>query len=172
MSVGSHNQWSVLIERLKSRWSQCNIRHRLGVSREEIQLFEARYQVCMPLDMREFFTTVDGMGENEMDDDCFSFHRLCDVKSVPEELANFGGIPDYRKIMDTLPQPALWFVFADFLIYSAAFAIRLSAGGDGAPVVWIGDGTRHHIVANSFSSFLHIYLTAPDELGAGAIELS
>jgi hypothetical protein len=76
------------------------------------------------------------------------------VKSVPEELADFGGIPDYRKIAKTLPQPASWFVFADFLIYSAAFAIRLSAGRDDAPVLWIGDGTTHNVVANSFSSFL------------------
>jgi len=158
---------TALIERLKSHWSKSGVKIRPGVSPEQIEEFESRYKVCLPLDLREYFTAVDGMDEEVIDDDGFAFHSLQAVKSVPEELAHFSGIPDYTDIMRTLPDPHTWFVVIDFLISSAVFAIRLSSDAGSTPVRWIGGGTHHHVVAPTFSDVLETYLADPLRLSAG-----
>jgi SMI1/KNR4 family protein SUKH-1 len=158
---------SALIERLKSHWLHDQIRLRPGVSFQQIEAFESRYHVCLPPDLREYFTSVDGMDEGAADAEWFFFLPLEAVKSVPEELAHCGGIPDYTEIVRTLPDSHSWFVIVDFVIHSAVFAIRLSADVVPTPVRWIGDGTHHHVVAPSFSDFVEAYLAKPLNLGAG-----
>ncbi len=101
------------------------------------------------------------MEVGEMDLGMFSFLPLKAVKSIPEELAHAGGIPDYREIVRTLPEPNNWFVIVDYLISSAAYAIRLSTDRGDTPVVWIGDGTHHRVVATSFRGLLDAYLENP-----------
>jgi hypothetical protein len=118
---------TALIERLKSHWLKNGLKVRPGESPQQIEEFESEYKVRLPVDLREYFTAVDGMDEGEIDNDCFSFLPLQAVRSVPEELAHFGGIPDYTQIMRTLADSHSWFVIIDYMICSAVFAIRLSA---------------------------------------------
>ena len=109
-------------------WSQQGVRIRSGASIDRIERFESQYQIRLPTDFRHYLATVDGMDQGRMDENMFSFLSIDAIKSIPEELANFGGIPDYRDIVRTLPDPQHWFVIVDFLISSAVYAIRLSAG--------------------------------------------
>ena len=153
-----------LIERLKDFWSKEGVRIQPGASIEQIDAFESRYRVRLPSDLREYFITIDGMERWESDKNMFSFLPINAIKSIPEELANFGGTPDYRQIMRTLADPHRWFVIVDYLITSSVFAIRLSADVESSPVLSIGDGTCHWIVAPSFSGFLDRYLANPYEL--------
>jgi hypothetical protein len=63
--------------------------------------------------------------------------------------------------MRSLAEPLRWFVIVDYLIASAVYAIHLSAKDEPAPVLWIGSGKQHRIVAPSFSDFLEGYLANP-----------
>jgi hypothetical protein len=152
---------NALIQRLKGYWLQNGIKLKPGVTLQQIESFEARYLVRIPPDLRAYFATVDGMEEGETDPEVFSFLPLKAVKSIPEELAHFGGIPDYREIMLSLADPHHWFVIVDYIITSAVYAIRLSAVPENTPVLWIGSGKHHRVVAPSFSGFLEAYLANP-----------
>ena len=155
---------SALIKKLKASWTEKGIDLRPGVSLWEIETFESRYQVRLPHDSRAFYSTIDGIKEWETDPDHFSFFQLSKVKNVTEELAHFGGIPDYREIVLSLEESQRWYVIVDFLITSAVYAIRLSATDDPTPILWIGDGQNHRIVASSFSAVLEAYLANPHDL--------
>jgi hypothetical protein len=151
---------TALIERLKSHWSQSGIKVRPGVPPQQIEAFESRYQVSLPLDLREYFTTVDGMeDEDTFDSDMFSFLQLHAVRSLPDVLGEHGQISVHHEIMRSLPDPHRWFVIVDYLIGSALFAIRLSPIVESNPV--LGYCGPYQIVASTFSDFLEAYLTDP-----------
>ena len=135
-----------MIESLREFWSKQGIHIRPGASSEQIERFRSKYQVHLPSDFRRYLATIDA------------------IKSVPEELATFGGVPNYTAIMRSLADPHHWFVFVDYLIMSAVYAIRLFSGDESTPVLWIGDGTRHRVVAESFSVFVEAYLSNSDNL--------
>jgi hypothetical protein len=153
-----------LIDRLRAYWTGKGVKTRPGVSLQQVQSFESRYLSRLPPDLRAYYATVDGMEEGEADPDMFSVLPLKAVKAVPEELAHFGGIPDYREIVRSLAEPHRWFVIVDYLISSAVYAIRLSSTEEPAPVLWIGGGRHHRVVAPSFSGFLQAYLANPLDL--------
>ena len=155
---------AALIDRLRAYWMEKGIKTRPGASPQDVQLFESRYLVRLPSDLRDYYATIDGMEDGATDPDMFTFLPLRAVRAVPEELAHFGGIPDYREIVRTLAEPHRWFVIVDYLITSAVYATRLSATIEPAPVLWIGSGKHHRVVAASFSGFLGAYLTNPFEL--------
>ena len=155
---------ATLIERVRAHWMEKGTKTQPGVPLQQIHSFESRYLVRLPPDLRAYYATVDGMEEGEIDSDLFSFLPLKAVRAVPEELAHFGGIPDYREIVWTLPEPHRWFVIVDYLIRSAVYAIHLSATEEPSPVLWIGGGKHHRIVAPSFSGFLEAYLANPHDL--------
>jgi hypothetical protein len=154
---------TALIERLKNHWSQTGVKVRPGVSPRQIEQFESLHQVVLPLDLREYFATVDGIGdESTFDSEMFSFLPLQAVRSLPDVLGEHGQISAHHRIMGTLPEPHRWFVIVDYMIGSAVFAIRLSAVAETNPVL----GYRRHsqVVAPCFSDFLEAYLTDPWEL--------
>jgi hypothetical protein len=97
---------TALIERLKCHWLKNGLKVRPGESSQQIEEFESAYKVCLPVDLREYFTAVDGMDVAALDCDGFSFLPLQAVKSVPEELARFSGIPDYTEILRTFARTA------------------------------------------------------------------
>jgi hypothetical protein len=146
---------SDLIDRLTNHWLANNVRIKSGVPLDQIDL---------PPDFRGYFAAIDGMEQGETDSEMFSFLPLHSIKPIPEDIAQFGGTPDYTEIMKTLPDPDRWFVFVDYLLYSAVYAIRLSAPTESTPVLWVGSGRHHRVVASSFSGFVEIYLTNPHNL--------
>jgi hypothetical protein len=147
-----------LAERLRERWTSTGIPVRPGVRLEEIRAFESRYGVSLPSDLWDYFTTVDGMERWESDEEMLEFLHLEAVKSVPGELADFRGIPDYGNIVHTLPNAERHFVIADFMIMSYVYAIRLSDdASQETPVIWIC-GECHARIAGSFTEFGEKYL--------------
>jgi hypothetical protein len=137
------------------------VKTRPGVSLRQVESFEDSHLVRLPPDLRAYYATIDGMEEGEADPDMFSFLPLKAVSAVPEELAYFGGIPNYREIVKSLAEPHRWFVIVDYLLTSAVYAIRLSATDEPASVLWIGSGKHHRMAASSFSNFLEAYLANP-----------
>jgi len=114
------------VERLKGHWLDKRIRIQTSASLDQVKSFESHYQVCLPQDLRDYFTTVNGMEKGEIDGNCFLSFPAGGQEHTGE-LGQFGGIPDYTQITRSLPDARRWFVIVDYLICSAVYAIRLSA---------------------------------------------
>lgn len=149
---------------MKKHWVSIGETVRPGASPDAIESFSTAYEISLPQDLCDYFRTVDGMEETETDNLLLHFFRLSAVKPVIEELAQVGGVPDYRPIKKTLADPERYFVFADYMIGSHVYAIRLSPDKSAAtPIIWIC-GSRWRVVAATFSEFGEKYFANPDEL--------
>jgi cell wall assembly regulator SMI1 len=147
-----------LIRRLQDYWVRNGIQLRSGAATKQIDSFEDRYSVQLPVDLRHYFEAVDGMDRGDADTNMFSFLPLEHVRPVTEELAHFRGIPDYRTITKTLPEAEHYFVIIDYMIWSAAYAIDLNRTNQIGGIIRICNGTSYFEVAKSFSEFLELYL--------------
>lgn len=142
---------------LKNHWLSQRIEINPGVSREELNAFESKYQVSLPSDLRDYFLKVNGMAEGVSDDALIRFWSLNEVKPIPEEAPDFSD-PSYIQEAETL------FLFADYCIWSHAYAIRLSSDSESpSPIIVIGGETPVRMF-ESFSDLVSNYLCDPDRL--------
>lgn len=120
------------------------------VTAEQVVVFEKRYGVQLPGDVREYFEEFNGseLGSGgPMDDQLLAFWHLSEVRPLSEEL------PD-----SSIPQADRYFVFADHSIWVHAYAIRLSSDpSESTPVVVVYDAAVGE-VAPSMSAFFERYL--------------
>ena len=113
-----------ITEQLISYWQANNIAVVRGNTEAEIGEFESRHHVLFPPDMRDYLLHVDGMSQyhpDYQDNRGFSFWSLRKIKTVIEESDKLIGLS-----YDPLEIRSL-FIFADYLDWSWAYAIRLSA---------------------------------------------
>lgn len=141
---------------LKNHWLSQGIEVNPGVSKEELTAFESKYQVSLPADLRDYFLTVDGMAQGVTDDALIRFWSLNEVKPVPEEAPDYSD-PSYIEDAESL------FLFADYCIWSHAYAIRLSSTEASNAIIVIGDETPTRMFG-SFSELVSNYLTDADLL--------
>jgi hypothetical protein len=128
-----------------------------GVSNEELTAFESKYHVSLPSDLRDYFLSVNGMAEGVSDDALIRFWSLNEVKPIPEEAPDYDD-PAYIQDAQSL------FFFADYCIWSHAYAIRLSSSSEASnPVIVIGD-EKPTLMFDSFSELVSSYLSDPDSL--------
>jgi len=130
-----------LLEELIRRWKEQEAEPRPGNSREAIRAFERREGVTLPDDFARYFEAVDGM--DHIDHEVFCFWPLERVEPAER---NWGGPPGYL-------------VFADFLINSTAYGLRVSGGTPGEVFVCADGGPK--LVASTFTEFLEKYLSDP-----------
>ena len=147
-----------IAERVRDFWHAHGASPRGGLSAEDIAAVETRLSVSLPADIVRFFRTVNGT--EGTCGDLFEAWSLDRVGAVPEVLAEHGGAPDYRRISQTLPNAAEYFVFADAMIWSQVLAVRVARGAT-TEVVWIS-GSSFASVAPSFETFWERYLAKPD----------
>jgi hypothetical protein len=148
------------IDRLIEYWRATGVYFRLGTSEQDIHEFEIIHGVILPHDFRDYVRHVGGMvSTGHLDDEMFSFWPLESMKNVAEDF--------YIPI--NMEQPQSYFVFADWMIGSQHYAIRLTPKpSDISPIVWMCE--QCYVVADSFSEFLQAYLDdresiiAPKEL--------
>jgi hypothetical protein len=135
-----------LVEELIKRWTDSGAAVRPGNARAHVIEFERAQGVRLPADLAEYFARVDGMDEGSCDEHCIRFWPLAEVKTVGEELddSRSAACRDY-------------FVFADYSIWTHAYAIRVDPGNE---VVVVG-GDEPIRVASSFTDFVGKYLTQP-----------
>lgn len=142
---------------LKERWSSQNVETNPGVTENDLKAFEPKYAVSFPSDLRDYFLTINGMAEGVSDVALIRFWPLNEVKPIPEA-ANDYADPSY------IPDAESLFLFADYCIWSHAYAIRLSSSCDASnSIVIIGD-ERPTVMFNSFSELVAEYLKDPDRL--------
>ncbi len=142
---------------LKTYWLSNGIEINPGVSNEELTAFESNYQVSLPSDLRDYFLTVNGMAEGVRDDALIRFWSLNEVKPIPETAPAYSD-PSYIEEAQSL------FLFADYCIWSHAYAIRLSFNRQASnPIIIIGEQTPTRMF-DTFSELASSYLRAPDSL--------
>jgi|SRR5262245_10879035 len=139
-----------IAESLRSNWLSSGIKINPGVSKATLQLFESKYEVMLPDDLREYFLLVNGIDINMTDEDLIRFWSLEEVKSISE------GASEYSD-QGYLPDPSSIFMFADYCIWSHTYAIRLSSCEERNDVYVIG-GKSPIILAGSFTEFVTLYL--------------
>jgi hypothetical protein len=147
--------------KLISYWKSQSLRIVPGVPEERIREFESKNRIILPADFREYFLSVDGMvqqGGHDCDPNGFAFWPLARVRSVVEECAEHSLAPP------ELPGWQECFVFADYLQWSWAYGIHLSADPSAVNRV-IHVGTFHpKVVAGSFTEFVDLYIRDAREL--------
>ena len=148
-------------KKLINHWTGQGLKIEPGVTRQDIHEFESKNGVTMPQDLRDYFQHVNGMAQdarNSCDKQGFAFWPLCQVKSVAEELA------DQSLDMPEIPNQDRYFVFADYLQRSWAYAIDFGAPStESAHVIHVGT-LKFKIVAESFDRFVDLYVRDAAEL--------
>ena len=156
MDKGS-NGFTSVGESLKRHWSSHNVEINPGVSKAELDSFQARHCVVLPEDLCDYFRCVNGMPPDVVDDGMIRFWMLEEVQSIPQ------GTPAFSD-GSYIQHPESLFLFADYSIWAHAYAIRLgSAPLQSNEVVIIGYDSPVTI-AKSFSGFVDSYLTNKDLL--------
>lgn len=130
---------------------------------QEIREFESRHHIKFPLDLRGYFLTVNGFGPpNDQDRNGFSFWPLASLVAVSVFDGGRFAFPGAHEC----------FLFADYLGWSWAYAIRLNSAGAVTPVCIVGTADGQPIwIADSFSEFVTLYVTdAPSLYSGGALD--
>jgi hypothetical protein len=160
--MNSRDQTHELALKLKAYWQSVGVSIRPGVSEEALREFEAAHQVALPEEFQSYLRVVDGMEDGDTDTQPSEWFALQRINSIPEDLVQFAGIPDYRAIVDTLEKPDEWYVFIQYLIFSHVYAVRFTPSQSlTTPVIWIC-GSSHRPIADSFTEFLEAYLADPE----------
>ena len=144
-------------EKLIQHWLSQGLAITKGNTQEQIEEFEQRYNVSVPPDMRDYLLRVDGMDMNSLtsyqDKAGFSFWPRKRIKTAAEEAHDHTT--GYWSFRD---QNSL-FLFADYLDWSWAYAIRLLKSPSAeTPVFIIGKRESPIEIAKSFSEFVDLYV--------------
>jgi hypothetical protein len=123
-----------------------NLEVRPGAYRDEIQRFERTHAVRLPVDMRRFYASIDGMADLD-----WGFESDIRVLPIAEIVPVREAFPD----SSTPSRPADAFVIADNSISACFFAIDLR--GPGNPVFLVAEEPIR--VATGFADFLRKVLS-------------
>lgn len=140
-------------ESLQRHWALHQVDANAGVSREELNAFEAKYGVVLPPDMRSYFLCVNGMASDVVDEELIRFWMLDEVKPLNE------GAPEFSNPL-YIQRPESMFLFADYSLWAHAYAIRLESVPLQSNEVCIIGIERPITIANSFSEFVAHYQRA------------
>jgi len=121
-------------------------------------IFESENGLLIPSDLCEYFKMMDN-AIHDLGKDLYQFYVFDEFKNVEKELGNWGGVPDYTNIVNTLKQSKDCFVFADYMSHLFAYAIRLHKTKTEINEVYLICGDKYKVIANSFSEFLGLYLS-------------
>ena len=140
------------MQRLKNNWMSHGVEFNDGVSENALAAFEHKFGVALPLDMREFFLTANGLPEEVTDDEMIRFWMLEEVKPLP------SGAPEFTTT-DYIDHPESVFLFADYSLWAHAYAIRLFSTEVNRNEVFLIGGDYPILLFRSFSELLDSYLT-------------
>lgn len=124
-----------------------------GASEETLAALERRYGIVLPPDFRAYLQNACPSAE-EMDWESVTWWHLDRICNVPDGFEHPVG----TGVRD---QGRRYVFFADYLIWSWAWAVCCEPGPDWGTVVVID---RDAVVANSFSDFVAGYLSDPNKM--------
>ena len=153
----SEEPWRTIVQ----YWRRSGITIRPGVSMAEVEAFQAKYGVAVPADVLAYLLTVDGNSDGETDDELIRFWPFGEIVPVHKELDEQAGAiyPDHFAYPDC-------FVFADYLIESWLYVVKLTADPEQpAPVYRVtADGSAGDQMSASFREFMENYAAKPSSV--------
>ena len=147
-------------EKLLWHWASQGLVIAKGNEERALIDFEINNSLRLPLDMRRYLAVANGMSSipgSDVDSNGFRFWPLEQMRPVPTVCAE-AGVP-----VPAVQDPLRYFVFADYLDWSWAYAIDLGGGGSGQPVIHVGT-LEPKTVAHSFTEFVDLYVQDSREL--------
>ena len=135
-----------LVQSVLAHWQSIGIAPMKGVSRRDVEAIEARLSFRLPDDVVTLYLAANGMAAGDYDDRNIRFWQLEELaQHVSTDAAgvSYGG-------------------FADFLIMSHVYEVRLTRSGR-TDVRIVADHSPTTVAA-TFSTFLDIYLKQPASL--------
>lgn len=144
---------STLAEKLKAYWISSGAKIRSAARPEAIEAFEARYEVQLNDDLRDYFLVVNGLEEGEWDDHMTEWYSLEKWQRLTETGWSLNGFQDL----------ASYFLFADYSLDALGYVIRLSANRSD-PNLIMRLGGDPELIAESFSQLIEAYLADPATL--------
>lgn len=117
----------------------------------DVQAFESKYEIEMDQEFRAYLLTANGMlqsANDQCDSNLFAFWQLDRIRPVAEECPE----------LQTTPEEKRYFVFADYMIWSWAYAIDFNSSSPCVGKVVLVGGLREQCVASSFYEFVHLYI--------------
>jgi hypothetical protein len=139
-----------LLAQLERHWSQQGHSHGPPVTLAQLDEFERRYGVKLPLDMRAYFTALNGSelgSDGPMDSQLISFWHLSEIRPLTDE-----------RPAALSPPGKSCFVFADYSIGVHDYVIGLAADARTPSSVMVAYDDVVIEVAASFTTFLQRYL--------------
>jgi hypothetical protein len=146
------------VEQLMKHWMAQGLPLASGVPDAEISRFESRHRLALPSDLRAYFEKINGhvqRGGVDSDREGFAFWPLDKVQPLPSACA------EYSVPIPLVDRPQRYFVFADYLQWSWAYAIRLGATENTVILVGAEDNRP---VASSFTEFVRLYVEDSEAL--------
>ena len=133
-------------ETLKQYWLRQEIKLNLGVSEIELCAFESKYNVYLPKDFKNYLSTVNGFVDSSMDEELFTFLPLNEIEPLSISWSQS-------------PEAKSYFIFADFLISSHVYAIKLTKDSKFDNPIFVDFNDNHPTqIAHSFTEFIQSYL--------------
>ncbi len=137
--------------RLIKHWRLEGLAIAEGASESELQEFESREGVLIPNEFRAYLQAVNGMVQmapHDCDKNLFAFWQLGRIKPVRVEC------PQYAIDEAT----GNFFVFADYIVWSWAYALEMCPEPREAGKVILIGGLRPQAVSRSFTEFVELYV--------------
>jgi hypothetical protein len=150
---------SQAIDSLLGKWNRERVTIGRPNSLEKIQRFEENHRVRIPEDFRSYLLAANGTGDS--DSNGYWFWPLEQIRSALDDLKTHSS---YTNVVLN-PKLAQFFIFADYLQWSWAFAFRFSEGDAATSDVFRVDGDHLVLrVAGSFGEFVGLYLADSHQL--------
>jgi len=144
------------LEKLKLKWEEESLSEFFPIDLEIIRSFELKNNVILTSDLKDYFKTLNGTGE-EYTDELYEFYSIEKVKKVSEEFRDWEGVPNYQSLIKNDVTKDL-FVFANFSFNQFVYAIKLSPEETDDNEVYILCGGDYKKIAKTFSEFIDLYL--------------
>jgi hypothetical protein len=122
-----------------------------------LDVFEQRYQVVLPPDLRDYFKQLNGT-QQLYDSHMFQFYELKSFVPIRQLYDDWEGVPDYGLIPSTLKNHQQVYVFANFSNHLYAYGIRLYSEAAEKNEIYVICGGDYHPIAESFTQFVDLYL--------------
>jgi hypothetical protein len=132
-------------ESLKQYWLQQAIKLKLGASEIELRAFENTNNVHLPEDLKDYFSTVNGFDNSDVDEEFITFLPLDEIEPLSK---NWSKKPDAKS----------YFIFADYCISCHVYTIQLTNNIKLNNPIFIAYNDTPIQIADSFSEFIQCYL--------------
>jgi hypothetical protein len=140
------------VDQLVAYWSAQQLPLAKGVPEVDVRTFEVRHGITLPSDFREYLARLNGhvqRGGVDVDREGFAFWPLERIQPLPL-VCSETAVP-----IPPVERPECYFVFADYLQWSWAYAIRL--GPTNNAIIFVGAGNGE-VIADSFTEFVRLYV--------------